>query len=484
MISQLRALFHILRIDSVLTYLGPVTLMVFLSGTAQACMTELEAAEILKEVSLQEEDVPLTKSQIKQRLCDKESPAYQMLSHLRLMKNIKISSAPLEGRYNPNIIGNDFWKFFTERIDRVRIVNGDNERCKNGAMAFVDISESKFPKEKGIAQVCPLFYDKYFSDYERVSVLLHESRHVEGFPHVMCEAGNKVGSSGGCDDRIQSKGAYAVTVESLAKMALRGINIPEKDKEDLKTLLLVQLDSFNELVRGRGNMGIILEIDQSYPLSNQSFFFDGKALYPIHDFGSHQWVSRVFGVLGIPLEKSAGFSIDIFKKNLQKKEPLGGCIKAYNESPREKRQVLIDIVLDAHYSACIFENEVRGRVSVNDGDDAIASFKEKIESVYTSDEVGDQDRDSFYVRTQLKTYYRLRFDEKTNKFDVQRVANPVLGMKRLFFFNSDLTGITNDGRLMVVDPESNQWEPFSGVEKLRFKKATRPFFWSADLVER
>ena len=98
----------------------------------------------------------------------------------------------------------------------------------------------------------------------------------------------------------------------------------------------------------------------------------------------------------------------------------------------------------------------------------------KIRSVFTSDEIRDANRDSFFVKTSKKETYRVRFTEQET-FEVTKVKDPSQGFRQLFFFNSDLTGLKEDGRLMKIDFETNEWIPMPGLEKMRFKSATRPF---------
>ena len=85
--------------------------------------------------------------------------AFRILS---ILKNIQISDAPLEGRYNQNIVGTDFWGFLTKRIHAISEAPAEDGHCERGAMAYVDQGASP-----NIAFVCPLFFEKFYSDYEK-----------------------------------------------------------------------------------------------------------------------------------------------------------------------------------------------------------------------------------------------------------------------------------------------------------------------------
>lgn len=431
-----------------------------------ACLTRQEVRDIKSQMKVDMAD------ELKD-LCDGNSHSFQTFRILNILKNLMISPAPLEGRYNQNIVGTDFWGFLTKRIHTISEAPAEDSHCARGAMAYVDQEASA-----NIAFVCPLFFDKFYSDYEKASVLLHEARHVEGHSHVMCLSGNKVTNSGGCDERIEDQGAYAVTTETMAKMALRGLNIPKEERQRMRLNLLSYLESFNELVNGVGNSGIYLESQDG----KQAYLYDGIVLTPVPVMAKTRFVSRNLSLIAVPDSKEDGFGVDVFSSKLTATPAVGGCILDYNKLPMAERKPLVDIVTDGPFSACIYENALVGRIGNGQGADVRVTVPGKIRSVFTSDEVRDANRDSFFVKTSKKETYRVRFTEQET-FEVTKVKDPSQGFRQLFFFNSDLTGLKDDGRLMKIDFETNEWVPMPGLEKMRFKSATRPFLWSQDLVE-
>ena len=48
---------------------------------------------------------------------------------------------------------------------------------------------------------------------------MHEARHIDGFPHIMCTHGARANMQGACDKRITDEGSYAVTVETYAQLS-------------------------------------------------------------------------------------------------------------------------------------------------------------------------------------------------------------------------------------------------------------------------
>ncbi|MFS4460810.1 hypothetical protein [Bdellovibrio sp. HCB2-146] len=390
---------------------------------------------------------------------------------LSLIQNIRLSNRALPDRYNLNIVGDDFWTFFSKRIHTIEEVSADNEHCVRGAMAFVEQSE-----KPNVASVCPVFFDSIYSRYEKASVLLHEAHHTEGHNHVMCLAGNKAGSFGGCDESIKDRGAYAVTIETLAKMILRGIGIPEEDRAQLRFGLLEALDSFNQTVGGIGNSALYLQsLD-----GKKAYFFDGARLHAAPLYKGQKILSRVLSVLAVPHNKQAITGIDIFSRSLRKVPPQGLCALEYNAG--KTRSKLVDLMNDGPFSLCVYEKGLVGRISFDQDEDSSAEWPFKAVQVLSAEELGLETRDSVFVKSARGEFYQVK-SNGSNKFEVKRQPDPTQGFQQLFYFNSDLTGLRRDGQLMKVDFETNQWIPYPGIESMRFKYSTRPFLWSHDLVE-
>ncbi|MNL15504.1 hypothetical protein D3C87_1364930 [compost metagenome] len=338
-------------------------------------------------------------------------------------------------------------------------------------MAFVQQS-----KNPNVASVCPIFFDKIYSRYEKASVLLHEAHHTEGHNHVMCLAGNKAGAAGGCDDSIEDHGAYAVTIETLAKMILRGVDIPSEDRVQLRFGLLEALDSFNESVGGIGNSALYLQSRDG----SKAYFFDGVKLHEAPLFEKNKILSRGLSLLAVPDNKDPIVGVDVFARSLPLVPPQGQCALDFNKS--KKLSKLVDVMNDGAFSVCVYEKGLVGRVSPEQNEDAKAQWSFKAVQVISADELNLESRDSVFVKSENGEFYQVRF-KGSKKFEVKKVPDPTQGFQQLFYFNSDLTGLHQNGQLMKIDFETNKWIPFPGLESVQFKYSTRPFLWSYDLVE-
>jgi hypothetical protein len=89
---------------------------------------------------------------------------------------------------------------------------------------------------------CPAALTTSFSSLDRASVMMHEARHIDGFPHVTCTKGARKGIQGACDTKISDGGSYAVTVETYAQLAKFAEGIHPAMKSYAKSSAVVYAD--------------------------------------------------------------------------------------------------------------------------------------------------------------------------------------------------------------------------------------------------
>lgn len=432
-----------------------------------SCISEVQ----IRNVSLSFKFVPM--NLIPQtELCDSQAESYQLASILLSLKDLRLDPAPLSGRYDQKILGDDFWKYLTTRIKVISKADESSPSCRSGAMAYVE------PETPNTLFLCPSYFaDKYYSPYGKATILLHEARHIEGYPHELCLAGNKVGATGGCDERIDDRGSYAVSTEALAKILFRGQNISPSEKKRLKIQLLESLESFNEPVNGIGNTALYL-VDET---ESRAYFFDGLQLYPTRHFEQAHVVSRFVNLQILPKNKMKAFSWDVLQSESSFSPAAGACAQAYNALPAPKRSRLLEVIDDGIYFACVYEDHLSARIGFEITEDLVIELPFKAKAVFSSDEVMDSERNSYYAISTENKFYRIRFLEN-QKVSITQVADPTGGFKHLFFFNSDLTGLSNKGVLMKLDFDTQEWVQFPALEGRRFKTSTRPFLWSRDFL--
>lgn len=108
----------------------------------------------------------------------------------------------------------DWYKYFVDHIDDITIDTG----CPKGVGAYVYGFGSTM-------YVCSMLLSDNFTALDRASVMMHEARHLDGYPHITCSRGPRKGLRGACDDRIADGGSYAVSVETYMQISAYAPNI-------------------------------------------------------------------------------------------------------------------------------------------------------------------------------------------------------------------------------------------------------------------
>lgn len=145
----------------------------------------------------------------------------------------------------------DWWSYFIKRANHFTI----QTKCQQYVVAYVMPFFGA-----GDINLCPMFFDQDVTS--QASVMMHEVRHFDGFPHVSCSQGNEKGMSGACDDAITTKGSYAISVQTLVGMA-RSKDIATESKPVVEAeAVYMAFNKFNKVPEVRLNQSIILSSDQ------------------------------------------------------------------------------------------------------------------------------------------------------------------------------------------------------------------------------
>lgn len=132
---------------------------------------------------------------------------------------------------------NDWYSYFIGRINDLSI----QSNCAKGVGAYVFMFGNTM-------YVCPMLLSDNFTALDRASVMMHEARHIDGFPHMTCTRGARQGLQGACDRRISEGGSYAVTVETYAQIAAYAPNVHPAMKAYARSSAVVYADEAFENV--------------------------------------------------------------------------------------------------------------------------------------------------------------------------------------------------------------------------------------------
>lgn len=183
--------------------------------------------------------------------CDTQNPLYQILVALDVMKKLRFSNT-ITSSLDQGLLDTDYYHFFSKRIKAIHFASSNyGEKTSTGAY----YSSGTITLYRGFSALSLPYL---------MSLLVHEARHADGFFHVKCKQGRKVGQTGMCDSTYARAGAYGVQIEMLARMATRGINLSQAFKSTARLAALDEaMASINEIPLNASEAIGLIEKDQS-----------------------------------------------------------------------------------------------------------------------------------------------------------------------------------------------------------------------------
>jgi hypothetical protein len=433
--------------------------LIFSSGVAQAqatdsCLDQKLVDEIRQSLQLQTADLD------KFDRCNPNTNTYKLLEALILAKTITFEQNDLGKPFNQNILPNDFWGYFSQRA---RVVV-DETSCKTGVLAFV----YGFAGD-GVVHICPESYTDRITKFERAETMLHEVRHFEGYGHVTCTRGPRDGQAGACDDSIDENGSYAVTVESLTKMALKAKNLPRMQRTMVSILALTYAnETFNTPIQAR-------DLTAFYLVGNdgKGYIYSDKGLVEVANLGADKVISRTNALAVFPADKSNAYTANVFEPSLDKSPAMGMFSAEYNSLPIASRPEVVDILNLGYLSGSVTAHELKVTLLEEDSD-TVVPLQWTAAAVYSGQEYGAADKDSVYVANEAGEMFRVQFAPGHN-YQMLPVENTLQAFKSVAVFNGARVALNKSGQVLTED--SGHWVLFPATEKKTFNQMTRPFLW-------
>lgn len=191
---------------SLRAFLGLFAFIVFTSSSNAAdCIPKEEMNDIVATFTQ-------FKDLANKEYCHDGSQTSRLLTALMFMRKTQFdSNMPVsQDEVFSGKFASSWWKYFIGRITKFNV----QTNCPKGVGAYV----MGFFGGKTM-YVCPLMLSDAFAPLDQASVMMHEARHIDGYPHVTCKRGPRKGIQGACDTEIADGGSYAVTVETYAQIA-------------------------------------------------------------------------------------------------------------------------------------------------------------------------------------------------------------------------------------------------------------------------
>lgn len=405
--------------------------------------------------------------------CDSKSNTYKMWESLILIKEIVVSKDKVDmGPLNQEILPTDFWGYFTDHVST--IVN--ESECKPNIVAYVYGMWND-----RVVHVCPYFYTDSFNTYVRAETILHEARHFEGYSHVACTRGPRAGDGGrNCDNNIQEKGSYAVTIESLAKMAIMAENIPSPMRAELKNEAIGYDEAFNEPILPQGFQSTYL-VSQD---KQKAYMYDGLKIIEVPTVSGVKIISRSATLAAFPLDKSDAYTLDTYSKNFDKLPAQGSYSKEYNSKPVGDRPEVLDVVNGTYGTGVLttdlLEFRVRGGMNPDPKNTKIPlGFKP--EKLYMADEIGFEGKDSAYVLSAEGKLYQFKLTGDEGGYQFSEVQNSLGDIQGVAKINNVPFVLNKNGDILKKD--ANGWVTIDDLGGLKFDSMTRSFYWTEYFAE-
>jgi hypothetical protein len=397
-------------------------------------------------------------------ICEPESHTYKIIETLAAIKGIRFLPKELPRPYNQGILPMGLWKYFAEPTSRVMDAGGHSPNCVDGTIAFV---LPQFPDST--VYICPDFYDGDYNLLDRISVLLHEVRHFSGYDHVKCTRGPFLGDEAGCDEALSEKGSYAVSVESLTKMALLEEKFTPLQKEYAKINAISYAESrINQAAAAEHALYL-------RSLEGKAYYFDGKVLVAA-PFVDGTVVSRGEKLAVFPADHTEAYSLNLLSTHLSKDPPAGGTSLQFNQLLKSERPEILDIVWNPKASCSVQAHELSCNVP-DVKEDLLVRTQTENKYAFLGDELGLEESSAIYVANEAGMVTKVLLSANGDSA-VSTFSSPVAArFKAISLLEGERFGLTKAGEIQVF--ENGKWRAFPGLAGRRFRSMSRAFDWNS-----
>ena len=403
------------------------------------------------------------------RYCDQKNiifATFQALLYLKDLPAINVSNDDLD----QGILGTHPYDFLTSHIQEIAFEpNGEN--CATGTMAYIN---DQLPT----MHVCPWMTN--FDILTNAGVLIHESRHVDGFPHVYCDHGPYRTGPRACDPSYQTKGSYGTATEFEVKVS-RSSTVNGAVRVNARGFAITDfMERFNALPFGI-HQGILLE-----SADNSVGFFDGSSLSPII---GPQKDNQVFFATSAA---RAGFynpdnrSIAYYQANGQLVPPAKSSLQdELDRLSTSQTESLQDIAFIGDGTCFLLAQSLH---CFRIGDDNSA-FDVPLNGLRVSSFVAINESRIFrdgdvYLADMTGAIFQMPVYEQLRGSDPSHYPRAVTSLDLLAIAqissNQEIVMRSNH-QLQIFDSSSNTWTSISALGGRSFKRMIGPYFWSAQL---
>jgi hypothetical protein len=332
-------------------FINFIVLAIISLGFISAASAQTNTADCIAKSELQviASHFPQFSSLANADFCNDDSQNWHLLSSIMFMRKTEFSQTmtPSQDELFSGRFAKSWYDYFIGRINELNVV----DNCPKGVIAYV------YSFGGNTMYVCPLALTNSFSSLDRASVMMHEARHIDGFPHITCTHGARKGISGACDTNIAKGGSYAVTVETYAQLAKYAVGIHPAMKAYAKSSAVIYADEAFETPVKIGRKENLLALTNtldfhSLDLQTKEVKQLGKSIAAGHI------IRRGQHMILFPTDKTIKAQYVFANNEGQISQSPSDLVTEYNAGTPEQKANLVDMHIAAQWTARVYKNSV------------------------------------------------------------------------------------------------------------------------------
>ncbi len=334
-----------------------------------------------------------------------------------------------------------WYDYFIGRIDTLEIVGS----CPKGVVAYVYAFGGK------TMYACPLALTDTFSSLDRASVFMHEARHIDGFPHMMCSKGPRQGMQGACDKQISDGGSYAVTVETYAQISKFATEIHPALKAYARASAVIYADeAFENQVRINRTENL-LALNAALDFVSINVATGAETVLGKAPSAGHI-IHRSQHLVLFPEDKTLKSEYVFARNEGTVEQSPGDLFVDYNNQTPEQKAELVDFHSGAQWSARVYKSHVKflcDPSSANETDIVVPVGQVASNLIY----VNGYDRGVYSTNLVMQSgdVYEIGCASKKAYLKAAPAVKLDQNYKRLYKVAGRLIGLTAEGKMFIVD---------------------------------
>lgn len=395
-------------------------------------------------------------------ICNPKSPYYRAMKAWIMLEDFPMLETKKD-EFNYSVLGTSSSRFVRSRVNVFNFDRSDSYGCKNEGVAAYVLNYQP------TVYLCPSL-DQY-STLFLIEIFVHESRHVDKYPHSMCTRGNMADAKlKACDNKYSDGGSYGVGAEFNVRVSRTESIDPAIRAEARAAALDALMNRFNRMPVGLAD-GVLAQTDK-----REMYFVNlEKTTLFKQDVPAGNLAIRWGNPVWFDADAAQVLTADV-AGNVG---PAGGTLaEDYRTTySQEQRKAMIDVLYSLPYACQLTETTLKcetKKVPV-----AIQLPGKPISFVKFKDDFG-----IIFEGGNIIVMPRTFEELKSKDISKWQVGTSNDTYKNFVAFDG-VKGISLDfeGRLKSSDGMLKKGTYLPGLEALKFEKVVGPVIWSPKLKD-